>query len=282
MTTAATRPAISLRRAVVRAIERPTPRVLRVTLAGPDLADLPRAAPDGYLKMFFPRRGDLEPALPPVPDTATPEDVSAWFRSYLALPDAERPPMRTYTLRRRREDPVEIDVDFVLHETGPARDWVLRARPGDHVAFTGPYGLYAPRDEHDGVLLVGDETAVPAIAAILEDLPAGARAVVLAAVRDVTEQLTWDTAGDVTTTWTTPDRLVDDLRDLTFPTGRPYVWLAGEASAVRAMRRHAVTERGVPKGDVCFTGYWRRGKSEEQTVREALAAAARGGAPEDD
>ncbi|MDD7918454.1 siderophore-interacting protein [Actinomycetospora callitridis] len=274
MTTAATRPATCLRRAVVRATERPTPRVLRVTLAGPDLADLPLAAPDGYLKMFFPRPDEVAPQVPALDG----DDVGGWFRRYLAMPDDVRPPMRTFTLRRRREGPVEFDVDFVLHDEGPARDWALRATPGERVAFTGPYGLYTPRDEHDAVLLAGDETAVPAVAAIVEGLPPGRRATVLAAARDVTEQQAWDTAGNVTVHWTTPDALAGRLRDLELPGVRPYVWLAGEASEVKAMRRHVVRERGVPKGDVCFTGYWRRGRTEEQEVRAAMD----GSAPADD
>ncbi|MHC1557534.1 siderophore-interacting protein [Actinomycetospora sp. C-140] len=266
MTTASTRPEVRVRRAVVRAVGRPTPRVVRVTLAGPELADLPVVAPDGYLKLFFPRHGETVPQVPALDDG----DVTSWFRRYLAMPDDVRPPMRTFTLRRRREDPVEIDVDFVLHDEGPARDWALRATPGEHLAFTGPYGLYAPREDHDAVVLAGDETAVPAIGAIVEGLPPGRRATVLASVRDVTEQQVWATDGDVTTYWTTPERLTERLRDLDLPGARPYVWLAGEASEVKAMRRHVVRERGVDKADVCFTGYWRRGRTEEQEVRAAM------------
>ncbi|MFC5138797.1 siderophore-interacting protein [Actinomycetospora rhizophila] len=275
MTAASTRPAVRLRRAVVRAVARPTPRVVRVTVAGPELADLPMVAPDGYMKLFFPRADEVEPQLPPLVEEGDDgPDIAGWFRRYLAMPDDLRPPMRTFTLRRRREDPVEIDVDFVLHDEGPARDWALRAAPGEHLAFTGPYGLYAPRDDHDGIVLAGDETAVPAIGAIVEALPPGRRATVLAGVRDVTEQQTWATAGDVTTHWTTPDALAEHLRGLAFPAAQPYVWLAGEASLVKAMRRHVVRERGVDKRDVCFTGYWRRGRTEEQEVRAALAGTA--------
>ncbi|GAA4938575.1 siderophore-interacting protein [Actinomycetospora succinea] len=275
MTAASTRPAVQLRRAVVRAVARPTPRVVRVTFAGPDLADLPVVAPDGYMKLFFPRPDEVEPRLPPlVEDGGEGPDIAGWFSRYLAMPDDVRPPMRTFTLRQRREDPVEIDVDFVLHDEGPARDWAVRAAPGEHIAFTGPYGLYAPTDEHDGVLLAGDETAVPAIGAIVEGLPPGRRVTVVASVRDVTERQTWGTAGDVTIHWTTPDTITDRLRGLALPGERPYVWLAGEASEVKAMRRHVVRERGVDKRDVCFTGYWRRGRTEEQEVRAAMEGTA--------
>jgi NADPH-dependent ferric siderophore reductase len=275
VTTTSTRPEVRLRRAVVRAVARPTPRVVRVTVAGPELADLPVVAPDGYLKLFFPRPGEPEPRVPEIEEG----DVTGWFGRYLATPDDVRPPMRTFTLRHRRGgggDPVEIDIDFVLHDEGPARDWALGATPGGRLAFTGPYGLYAPREEHDAVLLAGDETAVPAIGAIVESLPPGRRATVVASVRDVTEQQVWTTEGDVEAHWTAPGTLADRLAALTLPGTRPYVWLAGEASEVRAMRRHVVRERGVDKHDVCFTGYWRRGRTEEQEVRAAVEGAAPG------
>jgi NADPH-dependent ferric siderophore reductase len=270
VTTTSTRPEVRLRRAVVRAVARPTPRVVRVTVAGPELADLPAVAPDGYLKLFLPRPGEPEPQVPEIEDG----DVTGWFRRYLAMPGDVRPPMRTFTLRRRRDDPVELDVDVVLHDEGPARDWALGATPGARLAFTGPYGLYAPCEHHDAVLLAGDETAVPAIGAIVESLPPGRRATVVASVRDVTEQQVWDTDGDVEVHWTAPGTLADRLAGLTFPGARPYVWLAGEASEVKAMRRHVVRERGVDKRDVCFTGYWRRGRTEEQEVRAAMEGAA--------
>lgn len=266
----------AVRHAEVRAAGPVGPGVVRVTLGGADLADLPTAAPDGYLKMFFPLVRGEAPVLPAMPDDG---DVGAWYRTYLALPDDRRPPMRTYTLRRRRDSDatagggVEIDVDLVLHGDGPGTSWARDVGVGERVAFTGPYGLYAPRDEHDAVVLVGDETAVPAIGAILEALPAGTRAEVIAVGGGTGAPTRWETAARVTTTWVdaAPD-LLGALGGTDLPGDRPYVWLAGEASCVRALRRHLVRERGTDRRDVQFCGYWRRGRTEEQEVRAALAA----------
>jgi len=281
MTTEATRTGTpyALRHAEVLDSRRVTPGVVRVTLGGPDLADLPHAAPDGYLKLFFPlTRGEV-PVLPEVPADG---DIGRWYRSYLAMPDGERPPMRTYTLRRRRDHPggVEIDVDLVLHGDGPGSSWARDAAAGDRVAFTGPYGLYAPRPEHDAVLLVGDETAVPAMGAIVESLPVGTRAEVVAAVSSGAEARSFTTAGEVGVSWVHGGAtLLDVVTQTDLPGHRPYVWLAGEAGTVRELRRHLTRERGVDRRDVQFCGYWRRGKSEEQAAAEAMAAAERGEEP---
>ena len=261
---------ITHRQAEVRAVSRPTPRTVRVTFGGDDLAAMPVVAPDGYLKLVLPppgRRGAAAPAPP------ADGELGAWYRRYLALPDGIRPPMRTYTVRERRTEPVsgavEMDVDFVLHARGPACEWVLGARPGSRIAFTGPWGLYAPRPEHDRVLLVGDETAVPAMSAIVEaggDRPVTA----VAEVHDDREHRDWAARG-VAATWLStpagrPSRLLDVLRHLGSTGDRPYVWLVGEATLVKALRRHVVGDRGVPRTDVCFTGYWRRGVTEDQAA----------------
>ncbi|WP_018333580.1 siderophore-interacting protein [Actinomycetospora chiangmaiensis] len=270
----------ALRRAEVLDTRRITPGVVRVTLGGPDLVDLPRAAPDGYLKLFFPRRRGEEPTLPAIPADG---DIGRWYRTYLAMPDGERPAMRTYTLRRRRDHPggVEIDVDLVLHGDGPGSTWARDAAPGDRIAFTGPYGIYGPRPEHDAVLLVGDETAVPAMGAIVESLPAGTRAEVVAAVSSGAEVTSFTTAGRVEVSWVHGGpTLLDVVTATDLPGERPYVWLAGEAGTVKDLRRHLTRERGVDRRDIQFCGYWRRGRTEEQAAAEAVLAA--GATGEDD
>ena len=274
----------TLRRASVLGTRRLGAGVVRVTLGGPDLTGLPPAAPDGYLKLFFPRDRRTVPALPEIPADG---DVGRWYSSYLAMPDDERPPMRTYTLRRRLDGPdgVAIEVDLVLHGDGggPGERWARTAEVGDRIAFTGPYGLYAPRSEHDALLLVGDETAVPAMGAIVEALPAGMHARVIATAASAAEVQHWSTGGRVEVTWVHRDDDGPGLLDAVTRTGeRPYVWLAGEATVVRDLRRHLTRERGVDKRDVQFCGYWRAGRSEDQAAAEAEAASERGEDPDAD
>ncbi|MFB9686343.1 siderophore-interacting protein [Amycolatopsis plumensis] len=273
--------ALTYHRARVSAIRPVTPHMVRVTFAADSFRDVPAGAPDQYVKVFFPLRGQDAPVLP-----ETGSDVMSWYRTYLAMPDDVRPPMRTYTVRAHRPQAAEIDVDFVLHgDTGPASAWASRAARGDRVTFTGPYGLYAPPDGCAWQLLVGDETALPAIGAIIEQLPPGARASVFVELADRAERQAFETRGAVEIHWvlrgTRPrgEALLESLRAAAFPGGTPYAWVSGEAGVVKAVRRHLVREREVDKRLICFTGYWRLGMSEEAAGREAVRAAEAGEVP---
>ncbi|MGV9569065.1 siderophore-interacting protein, partial [Streptomyces nigra] len=188
--------------------------------------------------------------------------------------------MRSYTLRALRRDPGEIDIDFVLHTpAGPASSWAARAAAGDRVLVLGPAIAdnrairFRPPADTGPVVLWGDETAVPAVAAVLETLPAGTPAQVWLEVRDPGDVQDLPTAADAEITWLirngacpegTPLAL-DPLRAAHLPAAdRPYVWLAGESGSVKALRRHFVAERGLDRRRVTFVGYWRHGMSEEQ------------------
>ncbi|SFQ17404.1 NADPH-dependent ferric siderophore reductase, contains FAD-binding and SIP domains [Amycolatopsis arida] len=250
-----------------------TPHMLRVGFAGDDLRSIPSGAPDQYVKLFFPRAGQPRPELPPPPDGET----LSWYRTYLAMPDHVRPPMRTYTVRALRPASGELDVDFVVHaDGGPGSTWATRARPGDEVALLGPHGLYAVPDGTDWQLLVGDETALPAIAAILEHLDAGTHVRVIVEVAGPADEQPLPTAGSAHVTWVHRNtdapgrRLLAAVRNATLPGGTPYAWVSGEAGMVKLVRRHLVRERGIDKRRITFTGYWRRGVSEEDTGRESV------------
>jgi len=259
---------------VVRVLdaERITPRTMRITLGDVEL-ELPTA--DAYVKLFFPLQGQDIPSLaPPVAG-----DVVSWYRSYLAMPDNIRPPMRTYTVRANRPWLGEFDVDFVLHgDHGPGARWASRARPGDAVAFLGPTGVHCVPTGTRWQLLVGDETAVPAIGSIIESAPAGSavRAFIEA---DPAEWQRFSTAANADVQWVS-DNLLDAVRAAPFTDG-VYAWLAGESAMVRAVRRHLVGERGIDRRVVTFTGYWRRGLSEEDVGREGLRRIEAGLDPEE-
>ncbi|RKT19613.1 NADPH-dependent ferric siderophore reductase [Streptomyces sp. 1114.5] len=243
-----------------------TPRTARITFAAEALADTVGSAPDQQLKLCFPRPGQAEPVLPAVQD-----DPMGWYRAYLAIPEAERPLMRSFTLRRRRPGTRLVEIDFVLHgDTGPAATWALRAAPGDRLGMVGPSALYAPpvpfaeaAAAADWVLLAGDETALPALATLVGALPAGVRALAYVEVADEAERQPLESRAELAVHWLHRDgaapgaALVGAVRAAELPAGTPFAWLAGEAGAVRALRRHLVEERGVPKPSVDFTGYWR-------------------------
>ncbi|WP_406035909.1 siderophore-interacting protein [Nocardioides sp. NBC_00163] len=165
-----------LARVSVRSVERLSPSFARIELAGDDLADFGNDGPtlDQRIKLLFPATPGVLPAL-------TAED---WYTEWLALPGEERPRMRTYTIRSVEGEGIEkrLYVDFVLHPGahGPGSDWAGAAKPGDEILVAGPklgepYGgiEWLPGDA-TRLLLVGDETAVPAIVSILESLPADA------------------------------------------------------------------------------------------------------------
>ncbi|UOZ10071.1 siderophore-interacting protein [Amycolatopsis sp. WQ 127309] len=283
MTTQVARPALTYHRARVTMVRPITPHTVRVTFEAATFAEVPAGAPDQYVKVFFPRPGQETPNLP---DTGS--DVLSWYRTYLAMPDGVRPPMRTYTVRAHRPRFAEIDVDFVLHgDTGPASAWASRVTPGDRVAFLGPHGLYDVPAGTDWQLLTGDETALPAIGAIIEQLPAGARLSAYIEVSGREERQTFETRGAVEVHWLVRgarphgEALLEAVRAATFPSGTPYAWVSGEAGVVKLVRRHLVRERDVDKRRICFTGYWRLGMSEEAASRESFRAVEAGELPED-
>lgn len=241
-----------------------TPHLRRITFGGPELAGATSAGLDQRIKLFFPLAGQDAPAVP---------RGENWYPEYRAMPEHERPFMRTYTIRYFRPAEHELDVDIVLHgDTGPGSTWAGRATAGDRVAILAPDARHTPivgyeckpPADTDWVLLAGDDTALPAITAIVESLPAGRRALAFVEVDSLAEVTPMDTAADVTLTWLSRGgkpavgggMLRETIARTTFPAGKPYAWLAGESSAITDLRRHLVNERGVEKELVYFAGYW--------------------------
>ncbi|MHC3470436.1 siderophore-interacting protein [Streptomyces sp. 7R007] len=283
MTTAVAAPFRFFSLQVVRT-RRLGPSLVRVTFGGGDLHDFHSDGRDQSLSLFLPHPGQTEPAVPV-------ELGDGWWQGWRELPDDVRAVMRSYTLRslRRAPDgPDEIDIDFVLHTpAGPASRWAGRAAPGDRVLLLGPAVAdnrairFRPPEDTDLVLLWGDETALPAVAAILESLPAGQRVRAWLEVGDPGDIQDLTTEADAGITWLVrrhdvphcPEGVggapapmaVDAVRAASLPSARhPYVWIAGESGCVKALRRHFVSERGIDRRRVTFVGYWRTGMTEEQ------------------
>jgi len=266
----------------VTGVERITPRTARVTFTGDALPRILEDRPDQQVKLCLPREGrSVEEGLLPEQDT---EDAYGmrWYEAFLAIPEERRPWMRSFTVRAYDRGAHAMTVDFVLHgDGGPAARWGAGARPGDVLGLVGPSSLYArPLPEAGRLLLAGDESALPAIATVLEALPATTGAVVYAEVADAAEERELPPgAGGVEVHWVHRDRggsLVAAVRDAGPDLdGVDAAWVAGEASAVRALRRHLVQDRELPRGAVEFSGYWRRALTQDDApTEEDLAWAA--------
>jgi NADPH-dependent ferric siderophore reductase len=248
-----------LHRGGVERVEWISPRMIRVTIGGNELADLPVGAyTDHYVKIVF-----------PVPGVEYPEpfDMEVIRRE---LPRDQWPRLRTYTVRAWDPRTRELTIDFVYHgERGLAGPWAAGVKPGDEVLFLGPGGGYAPSEEADWHLLVGDESALPAIAASLERLPEGVPARVFIEVTDAKDELPLRTRADARIVWLRHgdgelgDALVDAVRELEFPPGEVHAFVHGEAGFVKRLRRHLRVERGVPLERLSISGYWRHGRDDE-------------------
>ncbi|MET8508029.1 siderophore-interacting protein [Streptomyces sp. NPDC004787] len=254
------------------------PSLVRVTFtgderAGEDLTGFAAGGRDQSLSLFLPHPGQDAPVLPPLDDP----DMYAILGAYRAMPHEERAVMRSYTVREQRTVPggrTEVDIDFAVHEDGgPACRWAQRAAAGDRVVVLGPavadntgVRFRLPEDA-DSVLIWGDETALPAASAILEWLPAETRAQVYLEVPYSGDRMELAPRADATITWLVREEGapsgVEALAEAELPGANPYVWIAGESGAVKALRRHFVRERGLDRRKVTFVGYWRKGLSED-------------------
>ncbi|WP_024875751.1 siderophore-interacting protein [Saccharomonospora piscinae] len=245
----------TIRARVVRT-ERLTPHMIRVVCGGPAVSDFRHNGfTDCYVKVLF-----------PVPGVRYPEpfDLDAVKES---LPREQWPRLRSYTVRQHDPAAGELTLDVVVHgDVGLGGPWAAGARPGDEVLLRGPGGSYAPRADVDHHLLAGDESALPAIAASLEALPAGARATVCLLVHDRAEHQALPTKGSVDLRWlhrAEGDDLVADVRSLDLGEGTVQAFVHGEAGAVRDLRGHLLRERGLDRDLLSISGYWRRGRTDE-------------------
>ncbi|MFJ3233149.1 siderophore-interacting protein [Streptomyces sp. NPDC086787] len=237
--------------------ERLTPHMQRVVLGGAGLADFSAdTCTDHYVKLLFGAEGVTYPE---------PYDLQ---RIREEFPREQWPVTRTYTVRNWDAETRELTLDFVVHgDEGLAGPWALRARPGDTLHFIGPGGAYAPDASADWHLLVGDESALPAIVRSLEALPKGSKAVAFVEVADAREEQKIDC--DVDVVWLhRGDRrygeaLVEAVRALDFPEGRVQAFVHGEAGFVKELRRMLRVERQIPREDLSISGYWRLGHNED-------------------
>jgi NADPH-dependent ferric siderophore reductase len=238
--------------AMLVAREALTPRTIRATLRCDGFRhEWPIEQPGEIITLLF---------VPPEEPIVLPR------QGWVFPPDAPEQEWRNYTVRRHRPELGEIDVDIVLHEPpGPASRWATEVPLGSVVGYAGPRVDYAPRDGVDWLLLCGDETALPAIAAILETTSVP-QVLAVVEVRDAHEELAVDLPAGGTLRWVhrdgappaTTSHLADALRTISFPGGTGQAWGAAESRIARDLRTVLRDERGLPRAHTHARGYWLR------------------------
>ena len=244
------------RNLTVREVQHLTPKMIRVTLEGDDLAGFVSMGFDDHVKVFFPPPGSAELVLP----TMGPDGP-------IFAEGAPRPALRDYTPRRYDAAAGVLHLDFAIHDAGPATTWAEHAKPGQPLGVGGPRGSFIIPTQFDWHLLIGDETALPAIGRRLEELPHDTRALVVAEVDGPAEEQKFSSAAQFEVIWVhrdsetagDPKFLLERLQSVKFPAGDYFAWIAAETQVARALRQYLVTERSTNKHWVKAAGYWRRG-----------------------
>ncbi len=264
--------------------ERPSTGWMRVTLGGGNIDRFTPMGYDQWFRLFLPIGGAA--GLERVPEKAN--KVFGYLK-FLRIPDGERPVMRNYTVRAHRpataDAGAEIDVDFVLHGSaadgtaGPASRWAETCRPGEHVLVIDEGLCFNPARGEDRVVLVGDETALPAIAGICRSLPESASGAVIIEVASREDALQFPHPSGIEVHRVARSdadvpgvRALDALRGLTLPDAEFHAYIAGEQALASGARKLLVGERGVEKDRVSFTGYWKLGTASPASKASRHAA----------
>lgn len=237
-----------------------TPSLRRIHLRADDLSAFADSTfTDRYVKLVFPKPGV---------DYPHQIDVRALRAT---LPANQLPDVRTYTALNLDLEAGTLDIDFVVHgDEGIAGPWAEQAKVGDTLLANGPGGSYRPDPDADWHLLAGDESAVPAIAAALDALPANAVAQVILLVESAQHEmhLALPAGGAVRflhrNAGTAGNSLEAAVREMEWLDGRVHAFVHGEADEVmRGVRPYLHTDRGLGRDQLSLSGYWRRGRSEE-------------------
>ncbi|NLD76610.1 MAG: SIP domain-containing protein [Acidimicrobiales bacterium] len=236
------------------------PHLRQITFGGGDLATtFDPVGPDCFFYVLLPPPGRTELGI----------DQTFTWEAHARMPVEDQPVGAYYTLRAWRPEKAELDIWMVLHgegdHAGPASSWAARAQVGDKVALWGPRTAFHPPDGTDHLVLVGDETGLPAIAGIIDWMPDGMTATVLAEVAEESERQELPSRAGVDVIWLhregaeagTTSLLADAARALPPLPESTYVWGGGESKAMTAVRRHVRNDRGLDRESVALVAYWR-------------------------
>ncbi|MCS0636149.1 siderophore-interacting protein [Streptomyces sp. LP05-1] len=239
--------------------ERITPHMVRIVLGGDGLAGFSADEyTDHYVKLLFPLPGVRYPE---------PFDMD---RIREEFPRDQWPANRTYTIRSWDPALREAAIDFVVHgDEGLAGPWAARAQVGEIMYMLGPGGGYSPDPAAGTHLLVGDESALPAIAASLERMDRNATGHAFVEVESAEEEQKIDAPAGIELRWLhragrpVGELLIAAVRDLELPAGDVHAFVHGEAGFVKDLRRHLRMEREIPRERLSISGYWRLGQTDE-------------------
>ena len=238
------------RKLTIRRVDRLPAGMIRVVLSGAEIAGFTTLGFDDHVKLSFRDAADAEVR-------------------------------RDFTPRRFDAAAGELWIDFFVHGEGPASQWAVRAAAGQTLEVGGPKGsMVIDANGIDSHLLVGDETALPAISRRLEELPAQAHATVVVETEPGVDRPTLTSRATMKIHWVDRDssgpaetKLIDALRRIDISPAGCFAWVAHESHVARAIRTHLVSERGFGKKWIKAAGYWQRGSSgAHETISDESAS----------
>jgi NADPH-dependent ferric siderophore reductase len=232
-----------------------SPNIRRITLGGPSLVDFPQGCESGYVKLMFPQEGE--------------RDFSESIFSGLVRGD--KPRLRSYTVLAYDEPSSQLTLDFVIHgDNGPASAWASQAHIGDTLTLRGPGQTKLMDSSADWFFLCGDLSALPALSVHLQRLPRDSTGYACIEIISEEDKLKLDSPPGIELVWVINPQpevpnslLVDAIRLQPWLAGNAEVWFAGEFDAMRAARQYFKQERGVEKGRIYASSYWKIGSTDE-------------------
>lgn len=237
-----------------------TPKMRRITVTSPELSEFHSNGTDQHIAIYFYPTGTV------LPRPFTTEAARSIYHS-------AKPKLRRYTIRSASPQKCEVDIDFVLHPgDNLAANWAAAAKPGDELIWFGPTPAYSIGPGVDELLLWGDETAIPAIAAIVDEV---ADAIPMRVHIEVPNRAEEQPLSTDRVTWTHRDHrpvgeaLWQSVTGDAPPKAGAKIWGAGERGVISRLRKHALTVWDLPRSDVHLTAYWT--KDLEQDAERSAA-----------
>jgi NADPH-dependent ferric siderophore reductase len=231
-----------------------TPNMLRIILTGEELKDFPEGQESAYVKLLF-------------------------------VSNSDKPTKRTYTIRKFDLSSLELTLDFVVHDvnnaalkgehSGPAISWAQNVEIGEQITIDGPGPTKLIDRDADWFFLAGDMTALPAISANIEQLPANAKGHVVLEILTEADKYPINAPKDINIHWVInaqPSQknsiLIDAVKKIKWLDGAPHIWVASEFDAMRGLRRYfketfAEKNLSINRGQIYASSYWKMGEADE-------------------